>query len=151
MILGVKKPKIAVRPYRHSKAHKFILDLRAYGKGRMFFKTNANADAECLRQKTLLERHSRAAIGLSQREMSDVITARDRLAEYAADINEAVAFFVDHQERVRRCKTTVEQLKNEVIEAKRKDGRAPRYIQSLRQYCDRFCRDFGGFHVAAIT
>jgi integrase len=147
----VKKPQIAVRPYRHSNAHKFILDLRAYGKGRMFFKTKTAADAECLRQKTLLERHSRAAIGLSQREMSDVITARDRLAEYDADINEAVAFFVDHQERVRRCKTTVEQLKNEVIEAKRKDGRAPRYIQSLRQYCDRFCRDFGDRPVAAIT
>jgi Site-specific recombinase XerD len=117
----------------------------------MFFKTKTAADAECLRQKTLLERHSRAAIGLSQREMSDVITARDRLAEYDADINEAVAFFVDHQERVRRCKTTVEQLKKEVIEAKRKDGRAPRYIQSLRQYCDRFCRDFGDRPVAAIT
>jgi len=52
----------------------------------MFFKTKANADAACLRQKTLLERHSRAAVGLSQREMSDVITARDKLAEYNADI-----------------------------------------------------------------
>jgi integrase len=117
----------------------------------MFFKAKAHADAECLRQKTLLERHSRSAIGLSQRQMSDVITARDRLAEYDADINEAVAFFVDHQERVRRCKTTVAELKDEVIEAKRKDGLARRYIQSLRQYCDRFCRDFGEQPVAAIT
>ena len=147
----MKRPKIAVRPYRHSKAHKFILDLRAYGKGRMFFKTKANADAECLRQKTLLERHSRAAVGLSQREMSDVITARDKLADYNADINEAVAFFVDHQERVRRCKTTVAELKGEVIEAKQKDGRSARYIQSLRQYCDRFCQAFGEQPVAAIT
>src|SRR5204863_9705576 len=112
----MKKPVLAVRPYRHSKSHKWILDLRPWGKRRLFFKTRAEADAECLRQKTLLERHSRAAVGLSQREMSDVITARDKLAEYNADINEAVAFFVDHQERVRRCKTTVAELKNEVIE-----------------------------------
>jgi hypothetical protein len=70
----VKKP-IAVRAYRHSEKHKFIVDLRAYGKGRMFFKTRAEADAECLRQKTLMEPHSREAIGLSQREMLDFIEA----------------------------------------------------------------------------
>lgn len=78
----MKKPTIAVRPYRHSKKHKFIVDLRAFGKGRMFFKTRAEADTEAMRQKTLLERHSRDAIGLSQREMSDFITAREKLAEY---------------------------------------------------------------------
>ena len=41
----MKKPKIAVQRYRHSKTHKFILDLRGYGKGRRFFKTRAEAEA----------------------------------------------------------------------------------------------------------
>src|SRR5690349_17501850 len=100
----MKKPVLAVRPYRHHPKFKFILDLRAYSKGRLFFKTRAEADAECLRQKTLLERHSRDAIGLSQREMSDFIAARTKLAEYGKNINDATAFFVDHQERIRRCK-----------------------------------------------
>ena len=150
-LLGMKKPVLVVRPHRHHPKFKFILDLRTCGKGRLFFKTRAEADAECLRQKTLLERHSRAAIGLSQREMSDVITARERLAGYDKNINDAVEFFVDHLERVRRCKTTIAELVDEVMEAKRKDGKAPRYIESLRLYLSKFSRDFGSRSVAAIT
>jgi len=148
---GMKKPLLKVRPYRHSKTHKFIVDLRAYSKGRMFFKTRAEADAECLRQKTLLERHSREAVGLSQREMSDFITARNKLAEYDSTINDAIRFYVDHQDRVRRCKITVAQLADEVLEAKRRDGRAPMYLADLRKRLARFCQDFGRRPIASLT
>jgi hypothetical protein len=147
----MKKPILAVRPYRHSKSHKWILNLRPYGKGRMFFKTKAAADAECFRQRTLLERHSRDAVGLSQREMSDFITARKKLAEYGESINDAVAFRVDHLERVRRCKTTVAQLAAEVVAAKHKDGRSSAYITDLELRLDHFCRDFGSRPIAGIT
>ena len=147
----MRKPKLIVRPYRHSKTHKFILDLRAYGKGRMFFKTRAEADAECLRQKTLLERHSRAAVGLSQRAMSEVIAARDRLAEYGKTLRDAVGFYVDHLERVRRCKITVAQLAEEVLDTKRRDGRSAKYIDMLRLYFKRFCQDFANRLIADIT
>lgn len=147
----MKKPRIAVRPYRHSKTHKFVVDLRAYGKKRLFFKTRAEADAEAMRQKTLLERHSREAIGLSQRQMSDLIAARDKLAEYGKTINDATEFFVDHLERIRRCRTTVAQLKDEVLEAKRKDGRSLAYLKSLTFWLERFCQDFGSRPIAAIT
>jgi integrase len=150
-ILGMKKPKLIVRPYRHSKTHKFILDLRAYGKGRIFFKTRAEADAECLRQKTLLERHSREAIGLSQRAMSEVIAARAKLAEYGKTLSDAVEFYVDHLERVRRCKITIVQLADEVLEAKYKDGRSKKYIDMLRLYFKRFSQDFGKRLIADIT
>ena len=117
----MKKPILAVREYRHSK-YKFQLDLRAFGRGRKFFKTRTEADAECLRQKTLLERHSRAALGLSQREMSEVIPARDKLAEYGKRNSEATVLFVDHLERIRRCKTTAPQLAADALAVKRKDG-----------------------------
>jgi integrase len=147
----VRKPKLIVRPYRHSKTHKFILDLRAFGKGRQFFNTRAEADAECLRQKTLLERHSREAVGLSQRVMSEVIAARDKLAEYGKTLRDAVEFYVDHLERVRRCKISVAQLAEEVLEAKRKDGRSAKYIYMLRLYFKRFCQDFGNRLIADIT
>jgi integrase len=147
----MKKRILAVRPYRHSKSHKWILNLRPYGKGRMFFKTKAAADAECFRQRTLLERHSRDAVGLSQREMSDFITARKKLAEYGESINDAVAFRVDHLERVRRCKTTVAQLAAEVVAAKHKDGRSSAYITDLELRLDHFCRDFGSRPIAGIT
>jgi integrase len=151
MTFDMKKPVLNVRKYHHSATHKFLLDLRAFGKGRKFYKTRAEAEAERLRQQTLLERHSRDAIGLSQREMSDFITVRNTLAEYGKTINDAGAFFVDNLERVRRCKTTVAQLTEEVIEAKRKDGRAPRYIESLRLYLSKFCQDFGDRPIAAVT
>src|SRR5215469_16790576 len=150
MVLGMKKPVLVVRPYRHSQKHKFILDLRAYGKGRIFFKTRADADAECLRQKTLLERHSREAVGLSQRVMSGFIAARDKLAEYGKTLDDAVEFYIDHLERVRRCKVGVAQLADEVVAVKRKDGLSLTYIDGLRFYLKKFCQDFGDRLIADI-
>src|SRR6266852_5801076 len=147
----MQKPKLEVRPYRHRSKHKFVLDLRAFGRGRKFFKTRAEADAECLRQKTLLERHSREAIGLSQREMSDFITAKRKLTEYGDTINEAVNFRVDHLERIRRCKITVAQLADEVLNAKRRDGMSDAYLSDLKVRLARFCRDFGNRPIAGVT
>src|SRR5262249_42963120 len=145
------KPSLKVRPYRHHPKYKFVLDLRAFNKGRKFFKTRAEAEAEASRQRTLLERHSRALIGLSQREMSDIMAAREKLAQYSETIVDAAEFRVDYLERIRRCNVTVAQLANEVVEAKRKDGRAPSYVYDLNLKLSRFCRDFGDRPVAAVT
>jgi integrase len=148
---GVKKPKVAVRSYRHSKTHKFLVDLRAFGKGRKFFKTRTEADAEAMRQKTLLERHSREAIGLSPREMSDFITAREKLAKYGETIFDAVQFRVDHLERVRRHGITVAQLADELVKTKRRDGRSEVYLRDLRYRLNKFVQDFGQRPIAGIT
>jgi integrase len=148
---GMKKPVLKVRKYRHSTTHPFLLDLRAFGKGRKFFKTKAGADAERLRQSTSLERHGREAIGLSQREMSDFITAKRKLAEYGKTISDAVNFLVDQLERVRRCKVTVAELVAELLEAKEKDGRSEIYLRDLRNILAIFCRDFCDQPIAAIT
>jgi integrase len=147
----VKKPTIAVRPYRHSKKHKFIVDLRAFGKGRMFFKTRAEADAEAMRQRTLLEQHSREAIGLSPRELSDFITAKKKFAKHGKTINDAAEFFLDYLERVRRSGTIVAQLAEEVLDAKRRDGLSAKYLGMLRLYFKRFSREFGDRPIAGIT
>jgi len=145
------KPSLKVLPYRHHPKYKFVLDLRAFGKGRKFFKTRTEADAERLRQITLLERHSRQAIGLSQREMSDFITARENLAEYGETISDAVQFRVDHLARVRRHGITVVQLADEVVEAKRRDGRSEVYLRDLRYRLNKFVQDFGHQPIAGIT
>ena len=147
----MKKPVLKVRKYRHSATHPFLLDLRAFGKGRKFFTTRAEADAERLRQLTTLERHGREAVGLSQREMSDFVTAKRKLAEYGKTINDAVSSLVDQLERVRRCKTTVSEVMAEVLEAKRKDGRSEIYLRDLRNILAIFSRNFGNRPVAAIT
>jgi integrase len=147
----MKKPRVAVRPYRHSKTHRFLVDLRAFGKGRKFFKTRAQADAEARRQKTLLERHSREAIGLSPREMSDFITAREKLAKFGETIFDAVEFRIDHLERVRRHGITVAQLTNEILEAKRRDAFSEVYLRDLRYRLNRFVQHFGTRPIAGIT
>jgi integrase len=147
----MKPPKIVIRPYRHSLKYKFVLDLRAYGKGRLFFKTKAEAEAEAMRQRTLLERHSREAIGLSQREMSEFIHSRKTLADYGKTITDATAFYVDHLERVLRCKTTVAELVAELLETKRRDGRSEIYLRDLRNLLAIFSRDFGNRPIAGIT
>jgi integrase len=145
------KPSLKVLPYRHHPKYKFVLDLRAFKKGRKFFKTRTEAEAEALRQRTLLERHSRIAVGLSQRELSDLIHARDSLAGYGKKITDAVDFLVDHLERVRRHGITVSQLGLELLEAKRRDGKAPAYLADLRKRLTRFCQDFGNRAVAGIA
>jgi integrase len=147
----VKKANLKVRRYKHSKTHPFLLDLRPWGKGRVFFTTRAEADAERLRQLTTLERHGREAIALPQHELSDFIRARKTLAGYGKTINDATAFFIDHLERVRRCNTTVSQLADEVLEAKRKDGKASAYLADLRKRLARFSQDFGREPIAAVT
>jgi integrase len=147
----MKKPTIVVRPYRHSTKHKFILDLRAFKKGRKFFKTRADAEAEAMRQRTLLEQHSREAVGMSQREMSEIIHARRALAEFGETIADAVRFRIDHLERVLRCKTTVAELVQELLGIKRKDGAALRYLESLKLYLSKFAKDFGSRAIASIT
>src|SRR5262245_33939608 len=148
---AMKKASLAVLRYRHSQTHKFYLNLKPFGKGRMFFRTRAEAEAERLRQLTALARHGREAIALPQHELSDFIRARKTLAGYGKTINDATAFYVDHLERVRRCNTTFAELAAEVLEAKRRDGRAPMYLADLRKRLTRFCRDFGNRPIASVT
>jgi integrase len=147
----MKRAKLAVRPYRHSNTHPYYLDLRAFGQGRKFFKTRAEADAERMRQLTLRERGGREAVGLPLNELSTIVQARKKLATHGRTLAEAATFYLDHLERIRRCNVTVAELASEVLEAKRKDGHAPMYIADLRKRLTRFCRDFGDRPIAGIT
>jgi len=147
----MKKAKLEVRPYRHHPKYKWVLNLRPFGKGRKFFRTRGEAEAEQFRQKVALEKHGREAMGLPAHELYDFIEGRKTLAEYGKTVNDAIEFFVDHLERIRRCKVAIAELASEVIEAKRKDGRAPVYIADLSMRLRRFCQDFGDRPIAGIT
>src|SRR6266481_5765169 len=147
----MKRPTLAVRPYRHSKTHRYYLDLRPFGQGRKFFKTRAEAEAERLRQLTLRERGGREAVGLPLNELSAIVQARKKLAAHGRTLTDAATFFLDYLERIRRCNVTVADLSREVVEAKRKDGRAPMYVADLKKRLARFCADFGKRPIAGIT
>jgi integrase len=147
----MKRPTLRVLEYRHSKTHPWYLDLRPFSQGRKFFKTKAEAEAERFRQITTLERHGREAVGLSPGELSAIIHARKELAKHGKTIDDAAAFYLDYLERIRRCNVTVAELAREVVEAKRKDGRAPMYVADLTKRLARFCADFGKRPIAGIT
>jgi integrase len=147
----MRRPTLAVFPYRHSETHPYYLDLRPFGQGRKFFKTRAEAEAARLQQITSLQRHGREAVGLPQRELSDFITAKSKLAEHGKTINDATDFYLDHLERVLRCKTTVSQLAAELLEAKRNEKRSAVYLRDLRNRLAVFCRDFGDQRIASVS
>jgi integrase len=148
---AMKRPTLRVLEYRHSKTHPWYLDLRPFNKGRKFFKTKAEAEGERLRQITTLERHGREAVGLSPGELSTIIRARQKLAKRGKTIDDAVDFYLDYLERIRRCNVTVADLAKEVLEAKRKDGMSATYIDDLKKRLARFCADFGERKIAGIT
>ena len=147
----MKRPKLQVHEYRHSRTHPYYLDLRAFGQGRKFFKTKAEAEAERLRQITTLARHGREAVGLPPAELSSIVQARKKLAKHSKTIDDAATFYLDHLERICRSNVTVAELALEVVEAKRKDGRAPMYVVDLKKRLARFCADFGKRPIAGIT
>src|ERR1700757_4514861 len=109
---------LKIRSYKHSPVWKFVIDMRGFGKNRMFFKSRASAKKEFEKQRKLFEAHGREALAMSQREMSDFIHARDTLAKYGETINEAVTARVSYWENIRRCKLTVGQFKGEYIAKK---------------------------------
>jgi integrase len=148
---GMQKPTLKVHPYKHSKTHKFYINLRAFGKGRKFFRTRAEAEAARLRLIATLNRHGDEALTLPRHEISDFITARKKLAEYGETIADAVNFRVNYMERVRRHGITVAQLADEIIQAKRKDGCSAVYLRDLRYRLGRFVQDFGNRAIAGIT
>jgi integrase len=147
----MKRPTLRVLEYRHSQTHPWYLDLRPFNRGRKFFKTKAEAEAERLRQITTLERHGREAVGLPPGELSAIVQARKKLAEHGKTIEDAATFYLDYLERIRRCNVTVADLAKEVLEAKGKDGMSATYIADLKKRLAKFSADFGERKIAGIT
>ncbi|HMF46800.1 MAG TPA: tyrosine-type recombinase/integrase [Candidatus Udaeobacter sp.] len=147
----MKRPQLKVREYSHHKTHRFLLDLRPFGNGRMFFKTRFAAESELRKRRATLEKHGREALALSPHEISDWLQARSKLAEHGETINDAVTFRIDHLERIKRCNVTAAKLADEVVESKRKKGKSEAYIYDLRKRLTRFCRDFGDKPIAGIS
>ena len=147
----MRRPSFKVHEYKHSKTHRFYINLRAFGKGRKFFKTRYEADAEAMRQRTLMERQGREAIGFSKGELSEFVEAKQKLSAYGEIIRDALEFRVDHLERVRRHGISVAQLVDEMLEAKRRDGRSEVYLRDLRYRLNKFAQDFGHRPITGIT
>jgi hypothetical protein len=57
---------LEVRPYKHSTKTPFMIDVRKYGQGRLFFATETAAKQELVRIKTKLNREGQNALKLSK-------------------------------------------------------------------------------------
>ena len=96
----MKRARITARKYPHSKTHPWQIDLRAFGKGRKFFRFKSEAEEGARRQNRLVENRSWQAIGMERQEMNEIVAARQELAQYGKTISDAAAFLVDHLSRV---------------------------------------------------
>jgi thymidylate kinase len=98
---GVRRPKLKALPYRHDPNYRFVVDLRALEKGRRFFRTREEAEIFARQQKAMLAKHGQDFLGLSKREMSEIIQARQKLAEHRAAIAKATEFFIQRYRKPR--------------------------------------------------
>ena len=97
------------------------------------------------------EKGGRDAVGLPPSELVTITEARTALAKYGKSIKDAADFYIDHLERIRRCKITVSELATEVLSAKKRDGFSLLYLIDLRKRLNRFAADFGSRPIASIT
>src|SRR5436853_5475683 len=127
-----------VRPY-HDKQRphlKFVVNFKQNGKrARSFFETKKAADSFAqLKNNELLIGETAGA---------------KQLAAFGKTIADAIEFYLPHlQANNRAC--TVRALIDELLQAKKQDGAAQRYIQDLRSRLGQFAKTFGDRQVSEI-
>jgi integrase len=145
----MKKPRICVRPVMHEK-YKYVLDLRAWSKGRLFFTSKVDADYACEENRKLFEAHGKEAIGLSSRDLHEFISARERLAKFSRTIREAADHFIAYLSATEKS-CAAAQIVEELLAAKQKDGASDRHLQDLKHRLGKFADHFDGQPIATIT
>lgn len=144
----MKKATLTIRPYKNQR---FVLDLRSIKQGRKFYASRDQAREARTRALELLKRHGGGWLDLPRDEQSDIMKAREELAALGATVRQAANHYTHYLEKVRQCNITVAELRDKVMDAKQRDGKSERYLESLRGYLGRFCRDFGSSQVATVT
>jgi integrase len=145
---AMKAPTLTIRPY---KTHRFVLDLRSIGQGRKFFASRDAARKARADALELVKRHGEGWLDLSREEQAAIMEARRKLDTLGATIAEAANHYVHYLEKVRQCNITIAELRDKVLDAKQRDGKSERYLESLRGYLGKFCQTFGERLVATVT
>ena len=147
-IIAMKSPTLTIRPY---KTHRFVLDLRPIGQGRKFFASRDAARKARADALELVKRHGEGWLDLSREEQAAIMEARRKLDALGATVSEAAEHYAHYLEKVRQCNITIAELRDKVLDAKQRDGKAERYLESLRGYLGKFCQTFGERLVATVT
>jgi integrase len=118
---------------------------------RRFFETKENAKAwlDNHREKSLVE--GRAGLAFTGAQRADALHALQELAQFkGATLTDAAKHFADFLRRTERT-VPVAELVAMFLEAKKADGRAPRYLSDLRVRLGDFAKSFGDKLTAAVT
>jgi hypothetical protein len=144
------KPPFRIKPYKHPRL-KFVVRSNISGKWeRRFFRTKTEAQTYVrLKEVELLNQGKEGAtFSSSLRVMAQ--HGADKLRPLGKTISDAVDFYLDHLEAIRRSVPLRTAMK-ELIDNRRLSGASSRYCYDLRLRIGRFCTAFPDRTVAEIT
>jgi integrase len=141
-----------VRQVAHKNGTKaWLVDARIHGSGqRFFYVTRQQADTKADLLRTQRKNEGYAGIQIPERLRIEALECEDQLKPFKKTLRDAVKFYLPHLKAMNR-NCTVEQLKTEIIDAKRQDGMSKRYLQDLESRLGQFVRTINCNNVAEIT
>jgi integrase len=146
----MKTASLEVKNYRHSSKTPFMIDVRKYGQGRLFFKTETAAKQELARIKTKIAREGQDALNLSDSLRVMVLQGEATLKPYGKTITDAVAYYIKHLEATKKS-ITVRALVDEYLAMQKSRKKSSGHQKDLRLRCERFCLTFGSRLMHEIT
>jgi integrase len=149
----MRQHKIKVRKYsdRNRPHIKFVVNYREAGKRkRKFFETEAAAKSEAAFRNAEIAKNGteHAEFPTSLRVMAQ--NAVEQLKPFGKTITDAVDQYIAHLKASEKS-CSAEQLVNELVATKEKDGASVRHISDLRSRLKIFAKKFDGQMVATIT
>lgn len=117
---------------------------------RKFFRTKEDGEEWLRENRAQLTNQGRSALSLTDRERVDAQSALEVLKPYGVTLLEAAKAFSERADALNRS-VSFSTLIEEVLSAKKADGRSSSYLTALKGYLNRFCGDFGDKLVAEYT
>jgi integrase len=151
--IGMRQRKIKVRKYsdRNRPHIKFVVNYREAGKRkRKFFEAKESASTFAAFKDAELKRNGveHAEFPTSLRIMAQ--ECKDKLSAYGKTLKDATDFFVRHLAASEKS-CTAAQLVDELVTAKKADGKSQRHVDDLDSRLNIFAEKFDGQPVATIT
>jgi integrase/recombinase XerD len=139
-------PKIKERRNKENAITSYMVDCGmmkdSSGKGRrvrFFYKTRAEAETKQGLMRVKRTNEGESAFGMSANNRADANAALELLAPCNVSLRQAAEFYLAHLDVV-RSKKTADDVVTELLEAKRQDGRAERYLRDLRHRLRAFAK-----------
>lgn len=117
---------------------------------RKFFRTKEDGEEWLRENRAQLTNQGRSALSLSDRDRIDAQRALEVLKPYGVTLLEAANSYSERADALSRS-VSFTTLIEEVLSAKKADGKSSAYLTALKGYLNRFCEDFGDRLVAEYT